>query len=48
MDISQITTAEGKAYLYVAVERKTRYAYAELFEKMDAKIPRKSHCDRAF
>jgi transposase len=37
MDISQPTTAEGKAYLYVAAERKTRYAYVELFEKMDAK-----------
>jgi hypothetical protein len=32
MDIAEIRTAEGKAYLFVAIERKTRYVYAELCE----------------
>jgi transposase-like protein len=35
VDIAQLATAEGKASLFVAVERKTRYAYAELYEKMN-------------
>jgi hypothetical protein len=36
MDIAQIHTAEGKAYLFVAIDRKTRYVFAELHPRMNA------------
>ncbi|MCP4355626.1 MAG: transposase family protein [Proteobacteria bacterium] len=37
MDIAQVHTSEGKAYLFVAVDRKTRSVFAEINEKMTLK-----------
>ena len=37
IDIAEIRTEEGKAYLFVGIDRKTRYVYAELYNKMTAK-----------
>jgi len=34
IDIAQLNTAEGKAYLFVGIDRKTRYVYAELYKEM--------------
>lgn len=30
VDIAEVNTKEGKAYLFVEIDRKTRYVYAEL------------------
>ena len=37
MDIAQVHTGDGKAYLFVGIDRKTRYVYAELYGKMTTK-----------
>jgi len=37
MDIAQVHTSEGNAYLFVAVDRKTRLVFAEIHEKMTIK-----------
>jgi len=37
IDIAQVQTAEGKAYLFVGIDRKTRYVFAELYDKMTTK-----------
>ncbi len=34
IDIAEIRTEEGKAYLFVGIERKTKAVYAELYDKM--------------
>ncbi len=34
IDIAEVRTAEGKAYLFVGIDRKTRYVFAELYDKM--------------
>lgn len=34
IDIAEVYTFEGKSYLFVGVERKSRYVYAELYDKM--------------
>ncbi|MBA4719460.1 MAG: transposase [Nitrosopumilus sp.] len=34
VDISEIHTAEGKAYMFVGIERATKYAYVEVYLKM--------------
>ena len=34
VDIAQVHTQEGKAYLFVGIDRKTRSVYAELYDKM--------------
>ena len=36
IDIAQVRTSEGKAYLFVAIDRKTRSVYAELYDNMTA------------
>jgi transposase-like protein len=37
IDIAQVHTKDGKAYLFVGIDRKTRYVHAELFDKMTTK-----------
>lgn len=37
LDIAQVHTSEGKAYLFVAVDRKTRSVFAKLYDKMTIK-----------
>ncbi|MBL0687111.1 MAG: hypothetical protein JJV95_04205 [Sulfurospirillum sp.] len=37
IDIAQVHTKEGKAYLFVGIDRKTRSIYAELYDKMTIK-----------
>nr|MBL0687258.1 transposase family protein [Sulfurospirillum sp.] len=37
IDIAQVHTKEGKAYLFVGIDRKTRSVYAELYDKMTIK-----------
>lgn len=37
IDIAQVQTKEGKAYLFVGVDRKTRSVYAEIYAKMTIK-----------
>ena len=37
IDIAQVQTAEGKAYLFVGIDRKTRSVYAELYSRMTTK-----------
>ena len=34
IDISEIRTAEGKAYMFVGIDRATKYAYVEVYQKM--------------
>jgi RNA-directed DNA polymerase len=43
IDIAEVQTAEGKLYLFVAIDRTSKFAYAELHEKA-AKWPRRSSC----
>ena len=33
IDIAEVQTAEGKLYLFVAIDRTSKFAYAELHEK---------------
>jgi transposase len=37
IDIAEVRTSEGKAYLFVGIDRKTRYVFAELYDKMTQK-----------
>ena len=37
VDIAQVHTGEGKAYLFVGIDRKTRSVYAELYDNMRTK-----------
>ncbi|MDZ7888252.1 MAG: IS481 family transposase [Pseudomonas sp.] len=37
IDITETRTDEGKAYLFVAIDRTTKFVYAELFEQMTRK-----------
>ena len=37
IDIAQVHTSEGKAYLFVGIDRKTRSVYAEIYDKMTMK-----------
>jgi transposase InsO family protein len=37
IDITETRTGEGKAYLFVAIDRTTKFVYAELFEQMTRK-----------
>ncbi|WP_414717808.1 IS481 family transposase [Stutzerimonas kunmingensis] len=37
IDITETRTAEGKAYLFVAIDRTTKFVHAELFEQMTRK-----------
>jgi transposase-like protein len=37
VDIAQVHMANGKAYLFVGIDRKTRYVYAELYDEMTTK-----------
>ncbi len=37
MDIAELRTAEGKLYLFVAIDRTSRFAVAQLVEKADRK-----------
>lgn len=37
IDITEARTAEGKAYLFVAIDRTTKFVHAELFEQMTRK-----------
>jgi IS30 family transposase len=37
IDIAQVYTDNGKAYLFVGIDRKTRYVYAELYNEMTTK-----------
>ena len=34
IDISELRTEEGKAYMFVAIERATKYVYAEIYTRM--------------
>ena len=46
IDIAEVQTAEGKLYLFVAIDRTSKFAYAELHEKagkMAATVPAQSH-----
>ena len=37
IDISEVHTKEGKAYMFVGIERATKYVYVELYERMTIK-----------
>jgi IS30 family transposase len=37
IDISEIHTEQGKVYMFVAIERLTKYTYVEIYEKMTQK-----------
>ena len=37
IDITEVRTKEGKCYLFVAIDRSTKYVYVELHTKMSAK-----------
>ena len=37
VDIAQVYTKEGKAYLFVGIDRKTRSVYSEIYDKMTTK-----------
>lgn len=37
IDIAEVRTSEGKAYLFVGIDRKTRFVFAELYDKMTQK-----------
>ena len=34
IDISEVHTKEGKAYMFVAIDRATKYTYVEIYERM--------------
>jgi len=34
IDITQVSTAQGKCYMFVAIDRATKYIYVELYSKM--------------
>jgi len=38
IDIAELRTAEGKLYLYVAIDRKSKFAYAELHKSQKKMI----------
>lgn len=38
IDISEVHTEEGKAYMFVAIDRATKYTYVEIHEKMTQAI----------
>jgi transposase-like protein len=40
IDIAEVQTAEGKLYLFVAIDRTSKYAYAELHEKATCMVAR--------
>ena len=37
IDIAELRTAEGKLYLFVAIDRTSKFAVAQLVEKADRK-----------
>ncbi len=40
IDIAEVRTAEGKLYLFVAIDRTSKFAFVELHEKADTARPR--------
>jgi hypothetical protein len=42
IDIAEVRTEEGKLYLFVAIDRTSKFAYAELHDSMTKLLPRTS------
>jgi hypothetical protein len=42
LDIAEVRTEEGKLYLFVAIDRTSKFAYAELHEKANRRLPQNS------
>ena len=38
IDIAEVRTQEGKLYLFVAIDRTSKFAYVELHNKSDRKV----------
>ncbi|MGY3591937.1 hypothetical protein ACVIGB_008481 [Bradyrhizobium sp. USDA 4341] len=42
IDIAELQTAEGKLYLYVAIDRTSKFAFVQLVKKTEGPQPRLS------
>ena len=44
IDIAEVQTAEGKLYLFVAIDRTSKFAYARTCTRRQARWPQRSSC----